>query len=65
MLRHVPQHIITALLLVTASGCCCFRRNGNSEYLSASQLRSQELFAENEQLVVAQDGLNHTIAGLG
>ena len=48
-----------------STGCCCLPgHRAAREHLAASQLRSQELFAENENLLMAQNGLNQTVAGL-
>ncbi|MCP4171340.1 MAG: OmpA family protein [Fuerstiella sp.] len=60
---------LSILLLAVASclstGCCCLPGHGAAhEHLTASQLRSQELFAENENLLTAQNALNQTVAGL-
>ncbi len=59
------QKLIAMTLLSTAiTGCCFPGRNSVNEHLSASQLRSQELFAENEQLLMAQTQQQQMIAGL-
>ncbi len=48
-----------------STGCCCLPgHRAAQEHLTASQLRSQELFAENENLLMAQNSLNQTVAGL-
>ena len=56
-------HSALAAVAFSLSGCCLFHR-GNGDLLSASQLRSQELFAENEQLMMARDGLSQSVADL-
>ena len=48
-----------------STGCCCLPGHRTAqEHLAASQLRSQELFAENENLLMARDSLAQTAAGL-
>lgn len=46
------------------SGCCLFGPPQHREELSASQLRSQELFAENEQLLMAEQNAQQAVTGL-
>ena len=62
MSRFITSSTLAAFVLVN-SGCCLMRRD-NGDLLSASQLRSQELFAENEQLIMARDGLTQSVSGL-
>ena len=62
---HTLIRFSVAITLVTSmTGCCLFRGRGHAEHLSASQLRSQELFAENENLVLAQNQLQQTVTAL-
>ena len=60
--RYLPLLVAGPLLLF--SGCSVFRGRAAGEHLTASQLRSQELFAENEQLLAAQQQRDQMIAGL-
>lgn len=60
--KHIST-ITIATLLSVVSGCCAFRPNPVNEQLSASQLRSQELFAESSQLQTAQNALQQNLAG--
>ncbi len=64
MLTMNRKLIAMALLSSALSGCCLPGRNSANEHLSASQLRSQELFAENEQLLMAHTQQQQMIAGL-
>ena len=56
--------IIAAVLLPALSGCQGVSRNPLAQQLTASQLRSQELFAENSSLFTAQAELQQNIAGM-
>lgn len=57
------QNAGLAAVAFSLSGCCLLPRD-DGDLLSASQLRSQELFAENEQLIVARDGLSQAVTDL-
>ena len=56
--------LLTAVILSVSGGCCFYRPNSGNQLLSASLLRSQELFAENEQLLMAQTNLQQTLASV-
>ena len=64
LMNNAKIHILFATVLLANTGCCWFRPNPCREMLSASQLRSQELFAENEQLLASQNALQQNLAGL-
>lgn len=64
MKRSRNQLILIACLILTVSGCAAGKRKAQKEMLTACQLRSQELFAENEQLLLAQQQQQQLIAGL-
>jgi chemotaxis protein MotB len=61
--KHIPQFAACSAMLIALSGCCLMRPNPLNEQLSASQLRSQELFAERSELDMAQAGLQQNFAG--
>ncbi|MEO2017993.1 MAG: OmpA family protein [Fuerstiella sp.] len=63
--KHNLPILFLTIMSCVSTGCCCLPGHGAvHEHLVASQLRSQELFAENENLLMAQNNLNHTVAGL-
>ena len=64
MFKRKAKLIALALMAVAANGCALCGGRCSQEELTASQLRSQELFAENEQLLSAQQQLGQTIADL-
>ena len=57
--------LFLTIMSCVSTGCCCLP-GGRAvhEHLVASQLRSQELFAENENLLIAQNNLSQAVAGL-
>lgn len=55
---------LTVLLVLALSGCCYNRRKPVHDELSASQLRCQELHAENQRLLSASSGIQNTSQGL-
>lgn len=61
--KHVQNITACCLLLSAFSGCCSLRSNPLNEQLSASQLRSQELFAQSSELSTAQANLHQNLAG--
>lgn len=57
--------IAPALIALTLSGCGCWKGHKvRREHLNACQLRSQELFAENENLIGVQQQQEQMIGGL-
>lgn len=64
MFTRYQRLLATALLVVICSGCCLHDKKAHREHLTACQLRSQELFAENEQLMMQGQQQQQTIAGL-
>ncbi len=54
--------IILAIVVSVVSGCCSLQPSPLNEELSASQLRSQELFAERSNLQTAHGGLQQEFA---
>lgn len=60
--KNQLRPLALAILLATVSGCCSLRPNPLNEQLSASQLRSQELFAQNSTLQQAQQGVHQNFA---
>lgn len=64
MKRSRNHLILIACLVLSVSGCAASGRKARKEQLTACQLRSQELFAENEQLLLAQQQQQQIIAGL-
>ncbi|MCA9051401.1 MAG: OmpA family protein [Planctomycetaceae bacterium] len=66
MLTH-QKFINTVIALTFLSGLTGCHWSGNprsTQLLRASHRRSQELFAENEQLLMAQNNLQQTVSGL-
>lgn len=63
-LRQILKTMWFTLLLSVASGCCWVGPRGIDEQLAASQLRSQELYAETTHLQAQQQGLQQSMAGL-
>lgn len=61
--KHITTLAACSLLLTVFSGCCTLRRNPLQEQLAASQLRSQELFAERSELGSAQANLHQNFMG--
>ncbi|MCR9202400.1 MAG: OmpA family protein [Planctomycetaceae bacterium] len=64
MTSPFTKTILIALLTVSLSGCCLIKPGARQRRLSASQKRSQELFAETEQLRMANSQAQNTIAGI-
>lgn len=64
MTTYQNKSLVLAILSFGLSGCCLLRPGNQHEQLSASQLRSQELFAENEQLMMAEQNAQQMIAGI-
>lgn len=65
MLNRKHKLIAVTLLSFVLSGCHGkHHRSAMKEHLKASQLRSQELFAENEQLLMAQNQQTQMIGSL-
>lgn len=64
MTTYHYKTIFLALLSFGLSGCCLLRPGSRHDQLSASQLRSQELFAEKEQFMLAEQNAQQTIAGI-
>ncbi len=60
--KYVSTLAACSLLLSVFSGCA-LRRNPLNEQLSASQLRSQELFAESSELSTAQAAMHQNLMG--
>lgn len=56
--------LTAALVCLSLSGCCLIGPRSQSTELSASQLRSQELFAENQQLTAEGESIHQTVVGL-
>lgn len=55
---------IIAVVCCTLSGCCLIGPRKHHAKLAASQLRAQELFAENEQLLSAEQNAQQAIVAL-
>ncbi|MEQ9408677.1 MAG: OmpA family protein [Fuerstiella sp.] len=64
MLTRKHNLFAIAILICLLSGCGLSGRRAHREHLKASQLRSQELFAENEQLLLSQSQQQQIISGL-
>lgn len=64
MLPRTIQFSAAVYVCFALVGCHFHGRHAYREQLTASQLRSQELFAENEQLLMAQQQQAQMIAGL-
>lgn len=65
MFRRLQNLILTTSCFGFLSGCCLLNPNGQDQkLLSASQLRSQELFADNQGLVTAQQNLQGNVQAL-
>lgn len=64
MTTYQNKSLVLAILSLGLSGCCLLRPGNQHEQLSASQLRSQELFAEKEQLMIAEQNAQQMIAGI-
>ncbi len=64
MLISIRNSAAVAVLCCSLSGCCLIGPRAHHAKLSASQLRSQELFAENEQLMLAEQNSQQTIGAL-
>lgn len=62
--RNLNLLLLAILSPVLFSGCWLCRSSADHEHLTACQLRSQELYAENEQMMMAQQQQQQTIAGL-
>lgn len=64
MTTSIHKTFVLGILSFGLSGCCLLRPGSQHTELSASQLRSQELFAETEQLMQAQMQTQQTLAGV-
>lgn len=64
MTSYHHKALLLTLTSFALSGCCLLRPGSRHDDLSASQLRSQELFAENEQLMAAQQNAQQMVAGI-
>ena len=56
--------LLVALLCVSLSGCCLIKPGARARRLSASQKRSQELYAETEQLKMVAEQAQNAMAGM-
>ena len=64
MFTSIRNSAAVAVMCCSLSGCCLIGPRAHQAKLTASQLRSQELFAENEQLLLAEQSAQHTISAL-
>ena len=64
MPKAILNSVAIAVVCCGLSGCCLIGPRAHHGKLAASQLRSQELFAENEQLMLAQQNAQQTIGAL-
>lgn len=67
MTTSISKPLVAATLAILScglSGCCLLKPGARHAELSASQLRSQELFAENEQLMMAKQQTTQSLAGI-